>query len=1166
MTRRTSALLSLVVCLLAAVPVRADRWPVPRGPSREPSPYRHDAAVLQKLPKEFLEDSAACILYYGVTHLVEPDGTVETVTHEVTRLNGRKGVERFGEYRSITYDPGYQKLTLNEARVHKPDGRVVRIEPRHLQLRDQGTDYQVYDTDKQLIISFPNLEVGDTIDVRWTTRGRHPEFDGHFFTRYTFDDDQSPIALEEFRVRLPKDRPFKFAAINSTLAPAVRAVGKDRLHVWRVTNRPPLPQDADLPSREVLRTQVMCSTFPSWEEVGRWKQRVRAGCWECTDSIRRTVRAVTNGLTAPLEKARALATWVRKRIRYVSFGSARHAYTPHAPDQVHANLFGDCKDQAQLLAVMLQEAGVPVALVTLGTQDDGQIVPAVPSPWGTHGILLVRLDGRDHWIDTTATDNAWDFLPPVARDRVCYVTEGETIRVLRTPPLTCDANRQEQLTRVWVRPDGATYARRAIAYQGQAAVNRRSAWLEVPAGERRRLMVAALQDANSRTRLHALHIDEATLADRERAVRAEVEFEIPGHFSGDAEREGSFTDSPVWSRLLAYTLDHDRKVSLDLGYPFESIHRYEIRVAPAYRLDGAPARRDVRSKWGSFRLQVSTDEKDPGRLDLTFHLRLERTRVDPADFDAFRKFHEAVTRYWRCWVNLTTTREAADAAGLEAWLLFAPADRATAAVLARLHQGEGRPADARRVLRQARVFHPNDSKLWEMTVKTASGPAEEEAAYRAMVRRFPNESKYALALGEVRVRQKDAAGARAVLAPLAEKGTPTVRGPAHYQLARACVLAKQPTEALKHLDAARAADAESAGTMAAWQFQGEVHEQLGQVEEAVKAYRRAAKLSPESPGPPAALVRLALTAGRRAEALTELRRYTVLVNDDPDGLVRAAAWHLELGRADDALDLATRAQEHRFDARAQRVLGLVHLQWGNHERAVFHLGKADREDSVLAGLVRAYLALGRIQEAIDTADAAAQVAKPSAALRQAREEAAGVSARRKAYLRALEAPLEKAYPWAVAIDALLAADHARRSGAPAARVEALLAGAFTTGVDFGPAYALRAELTLERGQLSRALADAARAVSLRPGEGRAYYVRGRVRLERLEKNALADLTRAAELTQRGDGLILHWLAAAQFQSGLRSQALTTQREAIRLRPNDPDLAEQLRQLQKAAGE
>src|SRR5262249_7216326 len=153
------------------------------------------------------------------------------------------GIEKLGEYRNIAYDPSYQKLTLHEARVHKASGKVVAIEPSHVQLRDLRTDYQVYDQDKQLVISFPNLEVGDVIEVKWSVRGKNPESQSNSSPRYTFGDDQYPVVRDELRVRLPKDRPLKYPAVGGKLEPEVRDDGDCRLYRWGVTNRRQLPQD-----------------------------------------------------------------------------------------------------------------------------------------------------------------------------------------------------------------------------------------------------------------------------------------------------------------------------------------------------------------------------------------------------------------------------------------------------------------------------------------------------------------------------------------------------------------------------------------------------------------------------------------------------------------------------------------------------------------------------------------------------------------------------------------------------------------------------------------------------------------------------------------------------------------------------------------------------------
>src|SRR6202034_2618374 len=99
--------------------------------------------------------------------------------------------------------------------------------------------------------------------------------------------------------------------------------------------------------------------------------KIRDKCWECTPEIRAIVKQVAGPVNDPLAKAQALSQWVRKRVRYVSVSATGAGYTPQLPARVLANRFGDCKDQSQLLAVMMKEAGLDVDLVTIGALDDG---------------------------------------------------------------------------------------------------------------------------------------------------------------------------------------------------------------------------------------------------------------------------------------------------------------------------------------------------------------------------------------------------------------------------------------------------------------------------------------------------------------------------------------------------------------------------------------------------------------------------------------------------------------------------------------------------------------------------------------------------------------------------------------------------------------------------
>ncbi len=1152
----------LVTCSLT--PVRAaDDWPVPRGPSHEPNPYRYDAKQWQKVPKEFLEDAAACILYAGTTNLVDADGTIETISHEVTRLNGRKAIEKLGEFRHITFDPSYQKLTLNEARIHKADGRVVAIEPRNAQLRDVSTDYLVYDRDKVLIISLPSLEVGDVFEAKWSVRGKNPEHGGQFFSRYSFGDDNYPVALDEFKVQLPKTMPFKYAVIGDKLDPTITENDKTRTYHWSAKNNKRQPQDENLPSREELRQTVAVSTFASWEEVGQWKQKLRADCWLCNELLRKAVADITKGITDPTAKARALTYWLRRNIRYVSAGE-KHDYTPHPPSLVYANRFGDCKDTSQMLAVMLREAGIKVELVTLGTFDDGQVLEAVPSPWGTHAILLATIDGKEHWIDTTSSLSAWDLLPRDDRDRACYLVDDTgKIRLHRTPKVSIDDNRIEQTTQVWIGSDGSTRCQREAKFYGLAALTQRDSFLETPVGERRRIVTSDLQDANSRTRLLTLAIDEAALRDYDQPVKIKTTFEIPGQFSGKPELEGSLSDNKAWGRLLAYSLDYDRGVAMQFYAPFESKHRYIVHLPPAYHLETVPHEQAFRCKWGSFTSRIKTlGDVRSQTLEITFQTRLEIARIDPDGFDEFRTFQEDVTHAYRVWLTLKPVSELQDAPLLEALLALMPEDADSAATLARLYLSNNRSADARRVLSQAHYYSPKNETLCELTVKAAADRDEEEKAQRELVKLFPEETKYTLALGTILVDAKRHEQAAAVLEPMAGKSSPNYRAQAHYQLARSLFMQNKPEEALAHLQDAIKADESSEGVVRVQMLLARVYEKLGRVKDAAKAYQEALKINSDLDDALDALVRLSLAANNRDDALMYLRRYAVLVGDEVNGQLLAAEYYLRLERYDEAFDLAARVREKTFHEKSQRITGLVYLHRREPAQAIKHLDKAEPDAVVVEALLRATMLLGNLRDAQNRLEQVERLPASSAALKKTTARAQSLIQRRDE-LAKLNGVITGEGLQALGYTAC--AEEALADGRSRAIVEALLGLAFAEGSEVGPAFALRGRLALDQGKLTKALADAERAIALSPNYAAGYFVRGRVRLERQGDGGLADLEKAAALSGRKDAEVLHTLADGLFRLGRAQEALKTQREAAKLKPADKDIADQLHQFEKAVG-
>ena len=251
--------------------------------------------VLKTIPKDFLDDATACVLYSGTTHLSKRDGTDEAITHEITRLNSRKGIDKLGEYRSIYFDPTYEKLTLNEARVIKANGKIVPIEPKHVQLRDLGTDFQVYDQGKQLVISFPNLEVGDTYEVKWTIRGRRRGVRRAFLLALHLRRRYHAGVARRVACCSAEEQDAEHETVNGKVDLVVtemrrrEAVSLERANDRRSCRgrRTALERGAAAASGQSRRFRLG-SRRP-------WKQKLRTECWKCTPEVRKIVDDVTRG-------------------------------------------------------------------------------------------------------------------------------------------------------------------------------------------------------------------------------------------------------------------------------------------------------------------------------------------------------------------------------------------------------------------------------------------------------------------------------------------------------------------------------------------------------------------------------------------------------------------------------------------------------------------------------------------------------------------------------------------------------------------------------------------------------------------------------------------------------------------------------------------------------
>lgn len=349
------------------------------------------------------------------------DGSGDEIQYASVRIQSPQAVQAFGQL-VFTYSSASDKISVDFVRVHKPDDRVVTASADAVQDLSSPVERvaPMYTDIRQIHVTVPDLNVGDTLEYQIHSVTLHPLAPGQFFTAW--NASKEVITLDEtFQVNVPRSRDLHVKTSNGVAAPAILDQGDRRIYTWHssFTKRPDDSSDDDKEkkkSEEPKLPDVQISTFANWEQLGQWYAGLQAPRASISPAVRAKANELVKGLSSPADKANAIYDYVSKNIRYVSLSFGLGRYQPHSAEDVLSNQYGDCKDKATLLEALLAAENIESYPILINSQR--KIDPDMPSPGQfDHVINIIVLNGQSHWADTTPGVTPFGFLMSTLRDK-----------------------------------------------------------------------------------------------------------------------------------------------------------------------------------------------------------------------------------------------------------------------------------------------------------------------------------------------------------------------------------------------------------------------------------------------------------------------------------------------------------------------------------------------------------------------------------------------------------------------------------------------------------------------------------------------------------------------------------------------------------------------------
>ncbi len=395
-------------------------------------------AIQQNSPAETAKSpdpNGLVIEKYDTVVLFQADGTGERTRTLVARVESEAAVRQLGVL-AFSFNSSVERLTVDYVRVRKSDGSTVETPASNFQETPSPATASapMYSDVRAMQIPVRSLGVGDQLEyrVRWTQT--KDDIPNEFWYAHDFITDGT-VKQETLSIDVPAGQYVKVASPG--IEPKITEQNSRKMYFWSsshaATDKEKQETNASVQKKPAHSVEI--TTLKSWQEIGRWYAALAGPMAAVTPAIQAKAAELTRGVATTAEKERAIYDYVSTKFRYVSIALGDARYQPHAADEVLANLYGDCKDKDTLLRALLKAAGIDAwpALIGADIPFDANI-PSLAA--FNHVITFVPgPDGKSVWLDTTPEVAPFGVIVKSLRDKQALVIPASGApRLMTTPP------------------------------------------------------------------------------------------------------------------------------------------------------------------------------------------------------------------------------------------------------------------------------------------------------------------------------------------------------------------------------------------------------------------------------------------------------------------------------------------------------------------------------------------------------------------------------------------------------------------------------------------------------------------------------------------------------------------------------------------------------------
>ena len=375
-----------------------------------------------------------------------------------------------------------------------------------------------------------------------------------------------------------------------------------------------------------------------WQGFGKW---MYTNLLEGTDQIPQSaineVKALTDGITDPIDRARIVYEYMQSKTRYISVQIGIGGWKPMLAQDVDKLGYADCKGLTNYTKALLKAVDVPsYYTVVYGGSDITDMDSEFSLTEGNHVILCLPTENENIFLECTSQTNPFGHTAGFTDDRDVLLVTPEGGKIVHTKEYTPEESLQFTKAEVVLDETGAIEGEVQIKTRGyQYSLHENI----ITKPERDQILqIKEYWDYVNNLNVTGLQFDNN---------KKTIEFteNVKLSASSYASKSGVrlIFQPNMFNRMEAIPPRYEtRMLDFEIDRGYKDVDEFIIHVPEGMKVEAMKDSESLETKFGTYSYRI--EQLDGNKLKYNRTYQMNKGRYEKADYEEFRAFRQDIAK------------------------------------------------------------------------------------------------------------------------------------------------------------------------------------------------------------------------------------------------------------------------------------------------------------------------------------------------------------------------------------------------------------------------------------------------------------------------------------------------------------------------------------------